>query len=108
VDEAARVGLPVTGHVPERVRLANVLRARQNLEHTDKLVFDVWGHSLDPGRIDSVALAIRAAGVFATPTIASMEQIAWIGGGGFDSLLARPEARRAGAETVGFWCGVSS
>jgi hypothetical protein len=108
VDEAARLRMRVTGHIPERVGLAKVLSARQNLEHTDKLVFDVWGHSFDPTRIDSVAAAIRTAGVFVTPTIASMEQIARIGGGRFDSLLARPEARRAGPETVGFWCAVSS
>ena len=107
-DEAARVGLPVTGHIPEQVHLATVLRARQNLEHTDKLVFDVWGHTFDQARIDSVATAIRRAGVFVTPTIASMEQLARIGGGGFDSLLARFEASRAGVKTVGFWCAVSS
>ncbi len=52
VDEAAKLGMPVTGHIPEQVHLARVLAARQSLEHTDKLVFDVWGHSFDTTRID--------------------------------------------------------
>jgi imidazolonepropionase-like amidohydrolase len=107
-DEAARLGMPLTGHIPEQVHLARVLAARQNLEHTDKLVFDMWGHSFDTTRIDSVARAIRTAGVFVTPTIASMELTARIGAGGFDSLLERPEAMRAGPATVSFWCKVSA
>lgn len=108
VDEARRLGMRVTGHIPAEVHLSGVLRARQDIEHTDKIVFDVWGHAFDATRIDSVAAAIRAAGVFVTPTIASMEQLARIGSGGFDSLLARPDARLAGPETVAFWCDVSS
>jgi hypothetical protein len=108
LDEAKRLGMRVTGHIPEQVHLAGVLRARQDIEHTDKIVFDVWGHTFDTTRIDSVAQAIRAAGIFVTPTIASMEQMARINSGGFDSLLARPEARRVGAATLAFWCDVSS
>jgi hypothetical protein len=107
LEEAARYRMRVTGHIPEQVHLASVLRARQDLEHTDKLVFDIWGHDFDRGRIDSVARAIRAAGVYVTPTVASMEQIARIGAGGFDSLLARPAAIRVGPATLEFWCDVS-
>lgn len=107
-DEAGKLGMRVTGHIPADVHLAGVLRARQDLEHTDKMVFDVWNHAFDVTRIDSVATAIRASGVFVTPTIASMQQLARINSGGFDSLLARPEATRVGAATLSFWCDVSS
>jgi imidazolonepropionase-like amidohydrolase len=108
VDEAARVGMRATGHIPEEVRLARVLEAGQDLEHTDKLVYDVWNHAFDETRIDSVAARVREAGVFATPTIASMQQLARIASGGFDSLLARPETNRVGAATLSSWCEVSS
>ncbi len=107
-DEAARLGMRVTGHIPSTVHLGGVLQTRQDLEHTDKMVYDVWGHRLDAARIDSVAREIQDAGVFVTPTIASMQQLARIGSGGFDSLLARPEARRVGTATLTFWCEVSS
>ena len=106
--EAARLGMRMTGHIPADVHLAGVLAAKQDLEHTDKLVFDVWGHALDAARIDSIASMVRSAGVFVTPTIASMQQLARIGSGDFDALVARPEARRVGAETLAHWCGVSS
>lgn len=108
MDEASRNGMPVTGHIPAEVHLAGVLRARQDLEHTDKMVFDAWGHAFDAARIDSIAVAIRAAGVMVTPTIASMQQLARIGSGDFDSLLVRPEARRVGSATLAIWCEVSS
>ncbi len=107
-DEARRLGMRVTGHIPREVHLAGVLRAGQDLEHTDKLLFDVWGHAFDSTRIDSVARLIRAAGVYLDPTIASMEQMARIQSGGFDSLLARADARRVGPATLGFWCEVSA
>jgi hypothetical protein len=108
MDEARTLGVPATGHIPAAVHLAGVLAAQQNLEHTDKVLFDVWGHTFDSTRIDSVARAIAAAGVFVTPTLASMQQLARIGSGGFDSLLARPEARRAGPVTLDVWCTYTS
>lgn len=108
MDEARTLGIPATGHIPAAVHLAGVLAATQNLEHTDKLLFDVWGHAFDSTRIDSVVRAIAAAGVSITPTIASMQQLARIGSGGFDSLLARPEARRAGPVTLDVWCTYTS
>ena len=41
----------VTGHIPALVHLSGALQARQDLEHTDKLVFDMWGHNFDTTRI---------------------------------------------------------
>lgn len=108
MDEAKTLGIAATGHIPTSVHLSGVLAARQNLEHTDKVVFDVWAHALDTTRIDSVARAIAAAGVTVTPTIASMQQLARVGSGGFDSLLARPEARRVGPVTLDVWCKYTS
>ena len=108
MDEARTLGITATGHIPQTVHLGGVLAAKQNLEHTDKLVFDMWGHSFDTTRIDSVVRAIAAAGVFVTPTIASMQQLARVGSGGFDSLLARPDARRVGPVTLDVWCSYTS
>lgn len=108
MDEARTLGIVATGHIPASVHLRGVLAAKQNLEHTDKIAFDVWGHAPDTTRIDSVARAIAAAGVTVTPTIASMQQLARVGSGGFDSLLARPEARRVGSVTLDVWCKYTS
>src|SRR5689334_10323263 len=108
LDEARTLGMTVTGHIPAAVHLAGVLAAHQNLEHTDKVLADVWGHTFDTTRIDSVARAIAVARVFVTPTIASMQQLARVGTRGFDSLLARPEARRVGAATLDVWCSYTS
>ena len=104
MDEVHALGLTATGHIPAAVHLSGVLAAKQNLEHTDKIAFDVFNGTPDTTRIDSVARAIAAAGVFVTPTIASMQQLARVGSGAFDSLLARPEARRAGPVTLDVWC----
>lgn len=108
MDEARTLGITTTGHIPASVHLSGVLAAKQNLEHTDKIAFDVFRGTPDTTRIDSVARAIAAAGVFVTPTLASMQQLARVGSGGFDSLLARPEARRAGPVTLDVWCKYTS
>ena len=108
MDESQKLGMAATGHIPAAVHLSGVLAARQNLEHTDKIAFDVWGHSFDTTRIDSVARAIAAAHVVVTPTIASLQQLARVGAGGFDSLLARPEASRVGPVTLDVWCSYTA
>jgi imidazolonepropionase-like amidohydrolase len=106
MDEARTVGMRATGHIPNEVHLAGVLAAHQDLEHTDKILFDVWGHAFDESRIDSVARAIAAANVVVTPTISSMQTMARIGTGGFDSLLSRPATRRVTADALDYWCSV--
>jgi imidazolonepropionase-like amidohydrolase len=106
MDEASKLGVRATGHIPGAVHLAGVLAAHQDLEHTDKILFDAWGHAFDVSRIDSVARAIAGAKVAVTPTIASMQTMARINSGGFDSLLARPATQRVSAETLEYWCGV--
>ena len=106
MDETSRLGMRATGHIPADVHLAGVLAAGQDLEHTDKVLFDVWGHAFDASRIDSVARAIAAAKVAVTPTIASMQTMARVNSGGFDSLLSRPATGRVSKETLEYWCGV--
>lgn len=106
VDEAHALQMPIDGHIPQAVGFAAVLAAKQDLQHTDKTVFSLWGHQFDTTRVDSVAGAIKAAGVRVTPTIASMAQTALIGQGQFDALLARPSMRRIGDETLSFFCTV--
>jgi imidazolonepropionase-like amidohydrolase len=106
MDEATRLGMRATGHIPAEVHLAGVLAARQDIEHTDKVLFDVWGHAFDASRIDSVARAIAAAKVAVTPTIASMQTMARVNSGGFDSLVGRPGTRRVSSEALRYWCDV--
>ena len=77
------------------------------LEHLDKTVFAVTAHDLDTLLIPSIVDRISRAGVWVTPTLASMIQLAKVGSGKYDSLMARPEALAAPADIREFWSTVT-
>ena len=105
---AKRVGMLSTGHIPASVGFDGVLASGMNgLEHLDKTVFAANGHELDTLKIPSIVQRIKTAGVWVTPTLESMIQLSLIGSGGYDSLLARPEARNAPASLRDFWTSVT-
>lgn len=104
-----QAGLKSSGHIPADVGLDGVLASGMDgLEHLDKTVFAVVGHNLDTLLIPSIVTRIRASGVWVTPTLASMIQLAKIGSGKFDSLMTRPEAVAAPADLREFWSTVSA
>lgn len=106
---ARREGLPSSGHIPQDVGFEGVLASGMNgLEHLDKTVFAVVGHELDTLRIPSIVERIRNSGMWVTPTLESMIQLNLIGSGGFDSLMARPEALAAPPDVREFWTSVSA
>jgi hypothetical protein len=78
------------------------------LEHLDKTVFATMGHNLDTTLVPSIVDRIKRSGMYVTPTLESMVQLAKIATGGYDSLMNRPEARRAPAELRDFWTSVTS
>jgi hypothetical protein len=105
---ARRLGMPSTGHIPESVGFDGVLASGMTgLEHLDKTVFAVNGHELDTLKIPGIVARIKAAGVWVTPTLESMVQLYLVSSGGYDSLLARPEARDAPAPLRDFWTSVT-
>ena len=106
---AKRVGIPSSGHIPQAVGFDGVLASGMNgLEHLDKTIFATMGHDFDTLRIPSIADRIRRSGVYVTPTLESMAQIALVSSGRFDSLVNRPEAQRAPAELKEFWNSVTA
>jgi hypothetical protein len=93
VDEAARRGIKVVGHVDPRVGIARALAAKQQIEHLDNYmesvlvdsavgrpsVSDVGAYKpknwetidlVDLRKVDSLAGATARAGVYVTPTLA--------------------------------------
>jgi hypothetical protein len=109
VDEARRLGVPTSGHIPAAVGFDRVLASGMtSLEHLDKTVFAVLNHNLDTLQIPGIARRIKAAGIWVTPTLASMMELSDVGSGRFDSLMARPEARAAPAEIREFWSSITA
>jgi len=93
VDEAARRGIRVVGHVDPRVGVARALAAKQQIEHLDNYmesvlvdsavgrpsVSDVGAYRrqnwetldlVDEGKVERLAGATARAGVYVTPTLA--------------------------------------
>ncbi len=106
--EEARVGnIPITGHIPADVGLAGVLAAGQGLEHAEKIVVDVLGHSFeDLAPLESAMDAIASAGVPVTATLAVHEVLTATG-----DLIVRlrdaDELNYMSAGTLGWWASVS-
>ena len=70
-DEAARLGIPWSGHVPEDVGLARALEAGQSaIDHLDG--FDIFVNGvtkpLDQGRLDQAVELMLTAGAYVVPT----------------------------------------
>ncbi len=98
-----------SGHIPEEVGFDGVLASGMNgLEHLDKTVFAVARHTLDTLLIPSIVARIVKSGMWVTPTLESMIQLAKIGSGRYDSLMTRPEAMAAPAEVRDFWSTVTA
>lgn len=106
---AKRLHMLSTGHIPADVGFAGVLASGMTgLEHLDKTVWATVDHSLDTMMIPVIADSIRRAGMWVTPTLESMIQLALIGSGRYDSLVDRPEARAAPADLRSFWNTVTA
>lgn len=101
-------GMRSTGHIPLSVGFDSILTSgMEGLEHLDKIVFQAFGHSFDTLKLPDVVARIRASGMWITPTLESMVQLAKIGSGRYDSLMARPEAMASPAATRDFWTSVT-
>jgi imidazolonepropionase-like amidohydrolase len=115
VDEAARRGIPLVGHVDTRVGVARALAAKQQIEHLDAYFEAVLADSapsresvtqqgvfrlerwtsldhVDDAKIDSVAAATARAGVWSGPTLNVFNQ-AFAQGQSREEIRARPDWR---------------
>ena len=109
VGASRRLKMLSSGHIPESVGFDGVLASGMTgLEHLDKTVAATVGHDLDTLQIPVIVERIKRSGMWVTPTLESMIQLALIATGRFDSLTSRPEARAAPAELREFWASVSS
>lgn len=102
-------GLPLMGHVPEALTIADVLEAHQHtIEHmggwaeaaqrpdspyrsVDFTTEALAWQEVDAERLASVAAAVRAAGTWNCPTLVVLQK--WQQGDEARALLARPEMR---------------
>lgn len=107
VDEAARRGLPVAGHVPVDggygTGLLKALALHQaSIEHAEQFVYHYFGDDLDPARIPEVARRVREAGAAVTPTLVTIPGLIaqWER---HDSMLHAPAARYLTPETYAWW-----
>ena len=114
--EAARLGLPVAGHVPRNVGLDRVLLSTQrSIEHLDQyasllqtdparqgdtsLPISSW-LTAEPAMMPDLARRFAESGVWSTPTLVLWEKWATASP---EVELARPEARYVSPELVAIW-----
>jgi hypothetical protein len=104
VAEAARVGLPVGGHIPEAVGLSWVLTHRQaEIEHVEQIARAVTSHDPDTARIEPTAREIAASGTWVVPTLAVIEGLTLTRTAAVQSRFAAPEMAFVDSATFGWW-----
>ncbi len=109
IGTALRLKMLSSGHIPEAVGFDGVLASGMTgLEHLDKTVAATVGHELDTLKLPGIADRIKRSGMWVTPTLESMAQLALIATGRYDSLMNRPEARAAPASLREFWSSVTA
>lgn len=105
LQEAKKVGIPVTGHVPRPVGLMKVIEGGQvAIDHAGQFV-PYFGRDLDPSRILPVALKTRRAGVSVTTTLSMFEEVIAMRGnpGEIRRLLSLPRAQYLSPGIKHFW-----
>lgn len=91
MDAAQGAGVPVVGHLSERVGLLHAMKRRQaTVEHTEELVYAFFNGRLDHKRIPTAIDAIQRGGAAVTPTLVSIERIARMLTDDIDVLAAAP------------------
>lgn len=120
MDEAARQGLQVVGHVPPAVGLDHAVRSGQlSIEHMDGIAqsaveddfpledptdrwayYEAWKH-VDADKIADVAEVLAAQGTWVCPTLVSMQSDPMPDE--IEEMLRRPEIRFVWPETVDYW-----
>lgn len=107
VDEAAKLRVPVVGHIPRDVGLDSVLALHQrSLEHGDQIIAAASRAPRNPD--DSVAIAdaarkIARARSWVTPTIAAEYALNILGTTGYTRQLERPEMKFQDSATLSWW-----
>ena len=76
VDEARRLGLRVTGHVPRPAGLAGVVAARPgSIEHAQMILEAVGGHDADSAAAVRAVEMLAGSGIWIVPTLAAYEAL---------------------------------
>lgn len=106
VAEALRVGIPVTGHVPNAVGVDGVLRSGQTgVEHAGGIVFRELGFRADDAALGRLSRKVQRSNVAVTTTL-WMVNLAFAqrsGPAGIERIAARPEMRYLPPERRAAW-----
>jgi imidazolonepropionase-like amidohydrolase len=106
VAEARRLGMPVTGHVPNAVGVDGVLRSGQDwIAHAGDIVFRELGFRADDDAVERLARRVQRSGVAVTTTL-WMTQLAFEQRRGPEAIAevaARPEMRFLPPERRAAW-----
>jgi hypothetical protein len=102
-EEAARQGLPLTGHLPTPVGLAGLfeVKGQKCLEHVEELL-PFFNDGRTTAGVREMAVALAAAGIWVTPTMIVHES-ALRQHSDWPALLARPEMRYLNPATLRNW-----
>lgn len=106
VAEARRLGMPVTGHVPNAVGVDGVLQSGQEwIAHAGDIVFRELGFRADEDAVERLARRVQRSGVAVTTTL-WMTQLAFEQRRGPEAIAevaARPEMRFLPPERRAAW-----
>jgi len=106
-DEAAKLHIPLVGHIPRDVGIDSVLALHQrSLEHGDQII-GAASHA-PRSADDSIAIAgtarkIARSGSWVTPTIAAEYALNILGTTGYAQQLDRPEMKFQDSATLAWW-----
>lgn len=104
VEVADSLGLPVLGHIPETVGLADVVsHSQMTIEHIEQLVRATAGHNLDLSQLPTTVTRVKDGGIAIVPTLAAMEILSARRSAWFDSLFERLEMRYTPPSVRPWW-----
>jgi imidazolonepropionase-like amidohydrolase len=97
------LGLRLDGHVPAAVGLEAVIEAGQSIQHMDKIVFALAGHTGDTTKLAELPRLFGGRANWVTPTLASLRALDLSGTPEYAARLRSPEMAYADSGTLDYW-----
>ena len=101
--EARRVGLSLTGHVPQAVGLAGLSDLQRSVEHTQEILRGLNAHQADSAGIAGAVQRLRGRGIHVTPTLAVFGRLTLSASPEVQALFQRPEMAYVDSSIAGWW-----
>lgn len=103
IDEANNQKIPVVGHIPKEVNLAEVVNGLKSIEHMEQIVYSFFGFQYDKTKIPNLINLFKNKNIYVCPTLAVQEIFMLNSKGEFAKMLDNDEMIYVDKDIMDWW-----